>query len=606
MEPQAAAHHRRGVTAVAALAIVAVLAGACGSTPPSTPPPATASPIASAPISPTPALPSESASTAPSPSPTSSPSAPPAAPASFVRGDAAITVSAGLRVRSMPRVAADSVKYEPLLPLGTKLAVLAGPVVATGYTWYDVAPIGVQLAGGLTHGWVALAGADGTPWVGVAPTPGLQLASTSATVRVPASAAAARTEAAAINAFGLALYQRMLRTTALGLAGKGVAISPVSISMALAMADAGAAGTSASDLARLLRVGDWNQLSAGTGALDRLLAARDASWTDANGIAHELSLRMANMAFAQQGWTVKPAFLDRISRTFGSGFGLVDYINDTAGARGAINDWVARQTLGRIPQILGPQDLSDLTRLVLVNAVYLKANWAREFAPEDTADHTFTRLDGTSVSVPTMHLVGQQDIVLARGAGWQATELPHLGAGGTSPLAMTLILPDNLKAFEASMTTSTLATVQAGIRSEQAKLAKVTDSAQDMCGTYPYAVSLSLPKFGVATRADLAPTLKAMGLTVATDPTRADFSGIASGERLHIGGVIHQANLDVDEKGTVAAAATVVEIGTGGCTGPDPAKTVTLRFNRPFIFLVRDLQTGAILFMGRVVDPSAK
>jgi serpin B len=591
------------------LAVVAIVTGACDSGKPTSPPAsAVASPSAIATISPTAELPSASASVSPSApaSASPSPSAPPASLASFVRGDAAETVSAGLRVRSRPRVAGDSLKFEPLLPLGTKLAVLGGPVTASGYTWYDVAPIGVQLQGGIGHGWVAVADSDGTPWVGIASTPGLQLATATSSVRVPATASAARTQAAAINAFGLELYQRMLRTSALGLAGKGVAISPVSISMALAMADAGATGTTATDLARLLRVRDWNQLSAGMGALDRLLAARDASWMDSNAVAHELSLRLANMAFAQQGWVVKPAFLDRISRTFGSGFGLVDYINDTPGARGAINDWVARQTLGRIPQILGPRDLSDLTRLVLVNAVYLKANWAREFAPEDTASHAFTRLDGSSVSVPTMHLVGEQDIVLARGAGWQATELPYVGAGGTTPLAMTLILPDNLKAFEASMTTTTLATVQAGIKSEQAKLAKVSDSGQDICGTYPYAVSLSLPKFGVSTRADLVPTLKAMGLTVATDPGRADFSGIASGQRSHIGAVIHQANLDVDEKGTVAAAATVVEIGVGGCTGPDPAKTVALRFNRPFIFLVRDQQTGAILFMGRVTDPSAK
>lgn len=126
------------------------------------------------------------------------------------------------------------------------------------------------------------------------------------------------------------------------------------------------------------------------------------------------------------------------------------------------------------------------------------------------------------------------------------------------------------------------------------------------CGTYPYAVSLSLPKFGVATRADLVPVLKAMGLTVATDSTKADFSGLTTDVPLYISNVIHQANLDVDEKGTVAAAATAVVMMAGGCTGPDPARTVSLSFNRPFLFLVRDQQTGAILFMGRVVDPSAK
>jgi serpin B len=604
----AASRRHPGHARLALVVVIAVVAGACNATTP-TPPPVAATPVASASVTPTAELPSPTATasaTASAP-PSPVPSAPPAATASFVRGDAAVTVSPGLRVRSRPRVADDSLKLEPLLPVGTELAVLGGPVTASGYAWYDVAPIGVTLAGGLTHGWVAVAATDGTPWVAAAATPGLELTSASAT-RAPASVADARAQAAAVNAFGLGLYRRMLRSPSLALASKGVVISPTSIAMALAMARAGAAGTTATEMDRLLNVPGWDRLGAGMGALDRLLVARDAAWIDDEGIAHELALRIANMAFDQRGYAIEPAFLQRISRTFGAGLGLVDYMNQTEAARGAINDWVGRQTLGRIPQLLSAGDIDTLTRLVLVNAVYMKANWAREFAVEDTAGHPFTRLDGSKVSVPTMHLTGQQDVVLAHGAGWLATELGYTGANGSTPLAMTLILPDNLPAFEASLTTGKLAAVQASITAEQKRLARVTyKSTPGMdCGTYPYAVSLSLPKFGIDTRASLVPVLQSMGLNLATDPSTADFSGMTTADRLYISKVIHQANIDVDEKGTTAAAATAVVMTTGGCTGPDPAKTVSLRFNRPFLFVVRDLRTGAILFMGRVVDPTSR
>ena len=134
----------------------------------------------------------------------------------------------------------------------------------------------------------------------------------------------------------------------------------------------------------------------------------------------------------------------------------------------------------------------------------------------------------------------------------------------------------------------------------------MTSTQPEDCGTYPYNVRLFMPRFGIDTRAELVPVLQQMGHAARDHRRSADFCGISTEVPLFIRMVIHQANIDVDEKGTEAAAATAVVMDTGGCTGPDPAKTVTLRFNRPFLFLVRDLQTGAILFMGRVVDPTVR
>ncbi len=317
---------------------------------------------------------------------------------------------------------------------------------------------------------------------------------------------------------------------------------------------------------------------------------------------------MVNRAFGQDGWTITPSFLDRIGGAFGAGLALVDYIADPDAARDTINAWVARQTHDRIKKLLGPTDVTTATRLALVNAIYMKANWQNEFDPERTVNRPFTTAGGTSASVPTMRMAGGQDIALAQGAGWQATELPYAGANG-SPLSMTLILPDDLDAFEAGLSVNKLDAIQADIATEQKRIGKSIpqDDGDLNCPAFAYDVNLSLPKFGVDTRAALVPILKAMGMRDAVNADLADFSGITGGRDMFIANVIHQANIDVDETGTEAAAATAV-LGdtTGGCGAPFPLKHKTLRFDRPFMFLIRDAKTGAILFMGRVTDPSQR
>jgi serpin B len=209
-----------------------------------------------------------------------------------------------------------------------------------------------------------------------------------------------------------------------------------------------------------------------------------------------------------------------------------------------------------------------------------------------------------------MSLWGGQEVPYATGAGWKATELGYIGAGGSTPLAMTLVLPDDIDAFEAGLTPAKLATIATRLDRQRERLTELSYTPEDWadmrCGTYPYTVHLFMPRFGVETRADLVPSLKRLGMTLATSGA-ADFSGITSPSQMFIAAVIHQANIDVDETGTEAAAATAV-IGdtTGGCGGPQPAKTITLRLNRPFLFILHDVKTGAILFMGRVLDPSVR
>ena len=262
-------------------------------------------------------------------------------------------------------------------PSGTQLQVLEGPVEGSGYQWVRVAPVGVTLDDGVADGWVAIADHDGTPWIELseAPLAGLNVAEASVKLASP-SVADARRAASELNAFGISLYKRLLADPQADLEGKGVAMSPTSIALALAMARAGANGSTASQMDRVLRANGWNDLGGGLGSLQQILNDHNATWKDDEGTSHSLSLNVVNRAFGQDGWPIEQAYLQRIGRAFGAGIGLVDYMRDSSAARDLINGWVARQTANRIPKLLSPADVTEATRLVLVNAIYLKANWA--------------------------------------------------------------------------------------------------------------------------------------------------------------------------------------------------------------------------------------
>ena len=415
--------------------------------------------------------------------------------------------------------------------------------------------------------------------------------------RASAPPAAAKTAAAAINAFGLDLYRRALADKTLTLARKNVVISPTSIAIALAMARAGAKGETAAQMDAVLRSAGADKLATAMNALDQALTSRSGTFKDGEGNKLDVLLKIANAPFAQRDLPIVQAFLDALASRFGAGLRLVDYKADPEAARRLINAWVKTQTKGRIPELLKkePPDITTLTRLVLVNAMYLKAPWLNPFDVNDTKPGPFTRADGSRVTVPMMNLVECQglgicDLPYAKGTGWRAVELPYLGGS----LAMTIIVPDNLAAFEKKLTPTLLAQVTGALRTGPPGHEYTV-----------YHVALTMPKFGIETRANLADLLAAAGMPLAFDRLGADFTGIASPPEgpLYISKVIHQANIDVDEKGTEASAATAVVMATGG--GPD-TESIVFKVDRPFLFVLRDVPTGAVLFMGRVVDPSAR
>ncbi len=376
--------------------------------------------------------------------------------------------------------------------------------------------------------------------------------------------------AAAINAFADDLFLHLTTVDPVA----NLVFSPASIALALAMTSAGAKGKTLQEMDTVLHITDpvaihrsMNGLSASLDATNR---SQDNTGDGGTGVS-EVQLSIANSLWGQAGLNFEQAFLDLLSSEYGAGMELVDYMADPEAARQAINGWVATETHDRIPELLAAGVITGATRLTLVNAIYLKANWFDTFEKLQTAKAAFAA-PGGEVEVDMMHT--SRTLGYALGAGWQAVELPYV----FNELAMVVAVGD---AADTLMPT----------------IGDVTGSLTER------PVELGFPKFDIETAVSLADTLKEMGMPTPFLDGEADFSGMTTEEQLLIGDVIHQANITVDEEGTEAAAATaVVMIAT---SAPLPQEPVTLVVDRPFTFWLRARSTGAVVFMGRINDPSA-
>ena len=373
------------------------------------------------------------------------------------------------------------------------------------------------------------------------------------------------------TAFAFDLYQ------ALRSSNGNLVYSPYSISLAFAMTYGGARGQTATQMADVLHYTlPVDQFHPAFNALDLDLARRP---DQAAGVAvkDRFQLSIANSLWGQVDWPFLPEFLDLLAVNYGAGMHLVDFKNAPENARKQINNWVTDQTRGRIKDIIPPGMPDPSTRLALANAIYFKATWEYEFDPNETSDRSFTLLDGETVSVPMMGMETGEQLAYAAGSGWQAVAMPYKG-GLTE---MVVIVPDsgNFGTFEATLTADRYDEILAALE--------------------PQKVFLSLPKFTFETSYGLSDTLTQMGMKDAFNPDMADFSGMDGQNLLYIGDALHKAFIAVDEKGTEAAAATIVLMMAGAM----PPEGVRLTIDRPFFYVIRDVPSGTILFMGRVVDP---
>jgi serpin B len=358
--------------------------------------------------------------------------------------------------------------------------------------------------------------------------------------------------------------------------GGNLAVSPLSIRLALAMAYAGARGETAAQMAEVLQYNlPGESLHAAFNALDQALEARNQTLTGEGGAERSVEIAVSNALWGQAGLEVEAAFLDTLAADYGAGMRVVDFAAAADAARDTINAWVAGETNDRIPELIPEGALTPATLLVLTNTVYLFADWALPFPSEATAAGPFTRLDGSPATVPFMNQLLPASY--AAGDGWQAIDLGYVGG----ELAMLLVLPDEGRFDEMA-----------------AEAGRLFGTARNRLADAD--VQLSLPRFEFRTQASLPDTLRALGMTDAFDPGRADFSAITAGA-LSISDVIHEVFVSVNEAGTEAAAATAVILGRGA----PPKEPVQLSFDRPFLFWLYDRATGSVLFMGRVLDPAA-
>jgi serpin B len=344
--------------------------------------------------------------------------------------------------------------------------------------------------------------------------------------------------------------------------------SPHSITFCMAMLYAGARGDTESQMAGALEyLLPQARLHPFFNKLDLELNSRGKG-------SRPFRLDIVNATFGQTGYTFLAPYLDTLAINYGAGLNLLDFQADPEGSRRLINDWVDSRTGGRIKDLLPDGSISSLTRLVLANAIYFKADWLKKFEKDDTRDADFDTGSRT-VTVPTMHST-QKKASYGKGSGYQAASIPYDG----EEVSMVIIVPDRgaMASFEQGLDVTLLDEILARME--------------------PITVDLALPRFKFEYDLDLMRVLKALGMNDAFSE-KADFSGLDGRRDLFVSGVFHKAFVEVKEEGTEAAAATAA-----GAVATSMPASVSLEVDRPFVFLIRDRETGAILFMGRVVDPS--
>ncbi len=375
------------------------------------------------------------------------------------------------------------------------------------------------------------------------------------------AAATAEDAATASNAFAVALYEQLRE-------GDGNRFfSPASISTALAMTTVGAAGNTEAEMRKVLRL-------PAAGAHQAFGALQEALVADRGDSAE---LTVANRLWGSQGYTFLDTFLDTTRAHYGAGLERVDF-GASEVARGIINGWVSAQTKDKIPELIPGGVIDGSTRLVLTNAIYFLGKWRDAFDADVTFPAPFFRAAKGEVQAQLMHRRGRYGY--AEDSDVQVVTLPYKDAD----MSMVVVLPR-----------------------DKGGLAEVEDDLADKLGGWIEAarrytkVDLFLPRFEMRANASLAKHLEALGMADAFD-NRADFSGMDGSLELYIQAVIHEAYVKVDEAGTEAAGATAVIVGRKSAAMPRPVPT--FRADHPFFFVIKDDRTGAILFIGRVADPS--
>lgn len=367
------------------------------------------------------------------------------------------------------------------------------------------------------------------------------------------------------NLFALELYRRVR------VDGKNIFYCPFSISAALAMTYAGARNETEKQMSRVLHFDtdqdrfhqDYKELLKHLGSVEK----KDS-----------LEMSLSNSMWAQKDYPFLSSYIDLVKKYYKAKLTNVDFKADLNNSRLAINKWVDAETNGKIKDLLAENSLSDLTRLVLVNAIYFKGAWEKVFREQDTKTNTFITAGAVNVTADFMYM--ESKFACTETEALQVLELPYAGKN----VSMLIFLPkatDGIASLEKGFSIDNYYSWTAGLKLQPAKI--------------------YIPKFKMTAEFELSDALKQLGMTDAFS-LNADFSGMTGTRDLEIDKVIHKAFIDVNEKGTEAAAATAVVIREKSM----PANQMIFRADHPFMFVLRDNATNNILFIGKVADPSVK
>jgi serpin B len=395
-------------------------------------------------------------------------------------------------------------------------------------------------------------------------------------VTIPAGAADADSTldvARANNRFAFDLYSRLANDPAN--AGSNIFFSPFSISSALAITYEGANGKTADEIRSVFHFpANDTRLRTGYSDLNAGINSGDTSY----------SLQTANALWAEKTYPFLPGYTSTAGRYYGANTTNLDFKTQPEQSRLIINKWVEDKTLQKIKDLLPAGVIDPTTRLVITNAIYFKGEWVRQFGKNKTTNADFMTDSGKAVQVPMMQRTDELATYrYAEDNSFQMLSMPYAHSGGKE-LSMTVLLPkgNNLTATGSAITVTGLSGLQKNATSRR--------------------VMVYFPKFTLDTQYSLPDMLMVMGMPTAFTGN-ADFSGMDGSKDLFIGDVIHKAFVDVNEEGTEAAAATGVVMLLAAAPGTGQPVPV-FRADHPFIFFIQDDETGAILFMGRVVNPS--
>lgn len=365
--------------------------------------------------------------------------------------------------------------------------------------------------------------------------------------------------ARANNQFGLALYQK-IRETETG----NIFIAPYSVSSALAMTWAGATGETATEMSDVLGL---------TPLADQAESAFSAAATSLGGV-DSVEMNIANSLWPSTQFALEPDYRTRMKSYFDVEIESLDYVTQTDASRQRINQWVERETREKIKDLITPGAIDPMTMMVLVNAIYFKGNWASQFDPALTSDGLFKNVDCKAQVVKMMHQ--KREFLYTEIEDVKILEMPYIG----DRLAMTILLPPDMKSLaslEKSLTVEKLDSWLKQMRSVK--------------------VAVSIPKFTETWgTTDVTSALKSLGIKRAFTG-QAEFTRMTAGGGINIDMVLHKTFIEVNEEGSEAAGATAVVMRKTAVIRP-----LTFTADHPFLYMIRDRQSGMILFMGRLME----